>query len=163
MKKKALKIIFIFIGFVIVLNIAIVGINMIPKDTEEEKVIEKKVVHSILCTYTDEDEIFHSIELSFEGNRLTTKTEKTSWTDKDKETCEFYKKRVETYNEIAGITDSVDCNDSDGDRTTVFHISELDTKEANVAELKYIREDEGFDFAGYESFRFQRGYHCVES
>ena len=165
MKKKIIKGICIFIGFVIILNIAIVGVNMInsPKEEEGEQKIEKKVIHSVICTFTDQDDIHYSIELSFEENQLVTKVEETSWTGKDQKTCDFYKKRTETYNAITGITDSVECGDSDGTRRTVYQIRELDTVEANVAELKYIREDQGFDFAGYESFRQKRGYRCVES
>ena len=164
MKKKILKILFVFIGFVFLLNIIIILGNQMQKmNHKEDSIIESKKVQSIKCTMTDKDSIDHSIELLFQDNQLITKIEEISWEDKESGTCEYYTKRAGVYNELSGISDTVNCNGSSGNRRTVYTIRELNTQEANIAELKYIIGDTSFNFDGYIVFRQNSGYHCTEN
>ena len=160
-KKKKKYIIFgiIFVVVVILINILIILVSKI--DEKEEPVRrETVVVEKITCTFTDTEEMDHTIELELENNKLMTKVEKMTWEDKEKETCDFYTKRLETYNEIAGITDTLTCNDTSGTRVTTYVFDTLDTVEAKPAELKYIGNDGLFDVDGYINFREKKGSRC---
>ena len=166
MKKKLLWIgLFIFV--IVFINVIILLTNKDNQKVEETPVKrETKVVNRIYCTYTDEEEIEYSMDLSLENNVLITKTDEMKWEDGTKEFCEYYKKREEVYNSITGIVDVVNCSievDGDGSRKTVYQFDTLDRVEARILELKYINEDNTFDFEGYETYRKNEGYRCVES
>lgn len=161
MNKKVLLGIFIFIFIFVIINIGVILVNFLSKETsvvQPKKTIE--IVNRLVCTYTDKDDFHYSVELNFQDSKLTTKIDEMKWEDKKKETCDFYKKRLETYNSITGIVDTVNCDDTSGDRITTYNMSNLDTKEARIAEVRYINEDGTFDIAGYKLYRENNGYNC---
>ncbi len=163
LNNKKVIIISVFVLFIVLANIIIIitDKNSTNKDLKNDTIKKRSAeVNQMTCTFTDKDEISYIINLYFQENKLITKTEETSWSNKTETTCAFYKKRVEVYNSISGITDTVNCDSSNGTRNTTFNIATLDTKEANIIELKYITGDNTFDFEGYKSFRTSKGYHC---
>ena len=164
MNKKVLYGLLIFILIVVIINVGVIIVNFLSK---EETVVQPKkkgdaIVNRLVCTYTDKDDFHYTIDLSFQENVLVTKIEEMKWEDKKKETCDFYTKRLETFNSIRGIVDTINCNDTDGTRITTYNIANLDTKEARIAELRYINEDNTFDIAGYKLYRQNDGYKCNE-
>ena len=165
MKKKILYGLFIFILVVILLNVVVIVISTLDgvnRKNDPVKKQEKKVIPQLVCTYTDKDDFNYTIRLTFQDNKLITKTDTFSWEDKEKETCDYYKKRLEVYNKIEGIVDTIDCDDHRGERTTVYTIANLDRVLAKIAELKYINQDDTFDFEGYKQFRTNDGYYCTD-
>ena len=127
---------------------------------------EVPVVTSMVCTMTEEKEEeikTYSITLDFYEGQLMTKTDVFTWRNSKKESCDFYKKREEVYNEMSGVRDSVSCNDVEGTRTTVYTISALVPSEVKIAESRYIREDGSFDYSSYKTYRQNEGYRCVEN
>ena len=118
----------------------------------------------MVCTMTevkDEEEKTYSTELQFYEGQLITKIDVFTWKNSKKESCDFYKKREEVYNEMAGVRDSVTCNDNGGTRTTTYTMSELVPSEVRLAESRYVREDGSFDASSYKTYRQNDGYHCV--
>ena len=164
MKKKVLYGIIIFVIIVLIINAGVVVVSLLSKVGKKEEVVSKqenKIVTSMICTYTDPDEFHYVIELSFNEKQLISKYDEMTWNNKDNDTCVFYKKRVEVYSSISGIRDEVDCDASNGIRRTFYTFSELDEKEANISELKYIRaDDHTFDMDSYKAFREKKGYTC---
>ncbi len=127
---------------------------------------EIKEVTSLVCTMTEEKEEEvkeYIIELSFYEGKLITKKDTFNWSNSKKESCDFYKKREEIYNEMAGVRDTVTCSDTNGTRTTIYTISELIPEEVRIAESRYIRESGEFDYSSYKTYRQNEGYHCVEN
>ncbi len=160
---KKVLIISIFVLFIILSNIVIIISNKTSteKNTKDNTIKKRSAeINQMTCTFTDKDEIHYTVNLYFEANILKTKTEETTWNNKDTATCTFYKKRIEVYNSITGINDTVNCDSSSGIRNTTFDIATLDKKEANIIELKYITGDNTFDFDGYRINRENKGYHC---
>jgi len=158
--KKVFIIILIFVFVVVGMNAVILLTNAL-KPTEKSSFQKKSAdVESIVCTYVDDEDYHYTIELAFQENRLITKTDTMTWENKTKEICTFYTKRGEVYNSISGIVDTVSCNDENGTRKTVYTFSTLDTKEARIAESRYVLSDQTFDFDGYKTYRVQEGYTC---
>ena len=164
MKKKILYGIIIFVIIVLVINAGVVVVSLLSKVGKTEEVApkqEKKVITSIICTYTDPEDFHYVIELSINNNQLVSRYDETTWSGKDTDTCTFYKERGEVYSSISGIRDEVNCDDLNGTRRTYYTFSELDEKEANISELKYIRaDDHTFDIDSYKSYREKKGYVC---
>ena len=149
----------------ILVFIIIFGIFFITGcEKKEDKKIEQKVISSMICTMTeekDEETKEYSIELFFENGVLTTKKDVLTWKNSKTETCDFYKKREEVYNKMAGIRDSVQCSGTEGTRTTNYTFAELDSSEIRLAESRYVREDQSFDYDSYKTYRQNEGYHCI--
>lgn len=154
-----------FIVFIIVLNLLIGIFSPTQKNEKkgEDPVVSPKIVNELTCTMTDDDDFEYTIILSFDSSVLIRKMDEMKWEEKEKEVCDFYKKREEVYNSIAGIRDTVTCSDTSGVRTTLYQMDSLDKVEAKIGELKYIREDGTFDIKGYIAYRQKEGYRCVES
>ena len=165
MKKKILYGIIIFVVIVLLINTGVVVVSLLSKVGKKEEPVskqEKRAIASISCTYTDADNVHYLIELSFSNNQLISRYDETSWSDKDVDTCTFYNKRAEVYSSISGIRDEVNCDNSSGIRRTFYTFSELDEKEANLSELKYIRaDDHTFDIDSYKAYREKKGYACT--
>jgi len=165
MKKKIVYGLLIFVLIVVLINVGVLivsTLNGIGRKSEPVKTQEKKVIPQLVCTFTDKNDFNYTIRLTFQDNKLITKTDTFSWEDKDKETCDYYKKRIEVYNKIDGIVDTIDCDDHRGERITTYNIATLDRVLAKIAELKYINPDETFDFDGYKQFRKNDGYYCTD-
>lgn len=165
-KKKRKKIYLISFGIFIFI---IIFVNFILIFIPEEDSLDKShlkqgddFVNHVTCTYTDPEDIHFKIELTLKENFLQTKTEETTWEDKESSTCAFYTKRVEVFNSIKGVKDTVDCDDTKGKRITIYNFDDLDKKEANIAELRYMNEDNTFDVDSYISYRNAKGYRCVK-
>ena len=162
MKKKILYGLLIFIIIVVVINVGVVLVSLLSYEAPEKQPKKIKVVNKLICTFTDKDDFHFTIELNLNNGVLVTKKDTMTWEDKTKEICDFYKKRTETYNSISGIVDTVECNDLEGTRTTIYTIDNVDTVEARIAEMRYINEDKIFDISGYKTYRLNDGYNCKE-
>lgn len=154
------KIVLLFLVAILFLT----GCESIEESNSNKRVI--KEVTSLVCTMTEnnEEEVKeYVIELSFYEGKLITKKDTFTWSNSKKESCDFYKKREEIYNEMSGVRDTVTCSDTNGTRTTIYTISELIPEEVRIAESRYIRETGEFDYSSYKTYRQNEGYHCVEN
>lgn len=160
-KKKRYLIAFgIFLFIIIFVNFILI---FIPEEMNMDGLKKgEDYTNSVICTYTDKDDIHYKVELSFVDGLIEKKTEETSWDEKESTTCDFYTKRVEVYNSILGIQDSIECDNTKGVRVTVFDFENLDTREANIAELRYMQEDRTFDIHSYIIYKESKGYRCVK-
>ena len=162
----------IIVGIVLFFIIFTVVTTVIASNDMRSRQVEKRVTkvykeeETITCYRENgHDGASETEEIYLQNGELVTKKNTASWTKAEpkEKTCEHYTQKSEGLNGKAGVTSSVSCDETRGNFSATYILSEIDKKDMKIKQFDFVDSQNKFDSQAWIIYMEKDNYECERS